>query len=104
MNVKAEREAVISALHQIEDFCTAHIVPNLKHQDRVSVEFGKLERYGYGWEREYEHSFTVFANGQISYRTGGLILRFKTETWDNATIYGSWSYGKDLLLYWQEVK
>lgn len=104
MNTNIERKSIIDALHKIEEFCRTDIVPEVKHSDRVSVDFGEKVYY-HGWSvKEYKHSFTVCKNGEIFYRTGGLILPFVEDHIHDSTVYNSWTFAKDLILDWQEVK
>jgi hypothetical protein len=105
MCAKTKREAIISALHKIEEYCKNEIMPKMKYKNDLSVEFGEWERYN-GWDASYKHSFSINKrDNRISYRTGGLWLRFKTEKWDkDRLIYDNWTYAKDLILHWQEVK
>lgn len=103
MDIKIERKSITDALHKIEEFCYTNIVPQLKYGDKVSVGFG--EKVYHGWSvKEYKHSFTVYKNGEIYYRSGGLVLPFADDNIHDSTVYSSWTFAKDLILGWQEVK
>jgi hypothetical protein len=105
MDAKTKREAIISALHKIEEYCENEIMPKMKYKNDLSVEFGEWERYN-GWDADYKHSFSINKrDNKISYRTGGLWLCFEAEEWNkDRLIYDNWTYAKDLILHWQEVK
>ena len=104
MNLDIERDAVVQALCQIEEYLETNIIPRLKFKRQVSVEFGELKQYDGIEHKVYEHSLTVFADGVICYRTGGLVLRFKPDPVDDNTVFNSWTHCRTLILCWHEVR
>ena len=105
MYTKEEIVVIKNNLKKIEDWVVTYIVPSLRKSEYVSVDFGEWKTYPSSFCKEQEHSFCVSADGTISYRSGGLVLYFDSQTNDTTHgIYDSWSFALDLFQYWGEVK
>lgn len=103
--VKNEKDYVCDGLKKIDQYITEQLVPRVANIGHVSVEFGKLKSYPNSWAPEREHSISVYKDGNIAYRTGGLSLYFSLDKdYKDRCVYKDWTYSKDLLLYWKEVK
>lgn len=103
--IHAEKVTITEALKKIEQFIRENYIPRLLNVNSISVDFGELKRYPNTWKTEYEHSLSFRREGDIYYRTGGLSLNFSPDLiFKDRDIYDNWTWAKDLILYWQEVK
>ena len=102
---KEEVGIIKNNLKQIEEYAKNTFFPRLREHESVCVEFGENDPRRWNFSMEKDHSFGVSADGDVWYRTGGLVLYFEPPEWRaDRSIYDSWTYAKDLLLHWPQVK
>lgn len=102
MYSKGELEKLVENLRKIAEYCRENYLPRLEKGDSLSVSFGPEIRHQSPWEREPKHSFGFGWQGNIWYRTGGLVQVFADDT--ERSIYASPVYAEDLILGWKTVK
>ena len=72
-------------------------------RDRITIDFGKWETYG--WERERECHLTVYPN-EICGRMGGLGIVFSEDEGSSlcASVYRWFGYTIQLIQNWPRIK
>ena len=102
-----ELQKISDNLHLIEEYLR-NLSKQIPKRNAIQADFGKTKAYAGKYYPEPEHSIYVRANGDITFRTGGLYLGFSDETKgdNNDSIYtkGRLSYGVPIILHWQEIK
>lgn len=102
---KEEVGIIKNNLKQIEEYAKNTFLPRLREHESVCVEFGENDSRRWNFSMEKDHSFGVDADGDVWYRAGGLVLYFDPPEWRaDRSIYDLWTYAKNLLLCWPQVK
>lgn len=101
----SEIETIKSNLKAVEQYAKENWVPRLRHSESAYFKCGKLRFYRDTFTSEEEHTFGVHGSGEITWRTGGLILSFNPPEWrKDRSLYDAWTYGVDIFGLWEQIK